>query len=131
MRTIADTRWGKKRVSDKEGLTITTRSLGTNVLDLGLKVTGGAMMYGLGMLGGEIIEQIPYINEAAYGAVKSLSDIDVRGNLGGLVGMITGLAGFVKSGVKLDEETMTPKDINLVPLYLNFSKNKVTLSLIT
>lgn len=124
MRKIAQTFWGTKRIRDSSNggweFTLKTKSSVATVVDLGLRVAGTAAMYGIGMLGGEILDQIPVLNEAAYNVVNYLSGIDVTGNLDGLVGLAGAVSGFIGSGIKLDDNSMELKSLSLKPLTLNY-----------
>lgn len=111
MRTIADTDWGKKRVSDNGISKVTTYTLRKTAADIGLGVVGGAAMYGLGLLAGDLLDQVPDVKDILPTIVNHLSGIDVRGNLDGLVGLIGAFYGFATTGLKLNDDTMLPEKI--------------------
>jgi len=86
------------------GISLTTPTFTKITLDLGLKVAGTAVCYGIGTLVGEIADQIPYLNQWIPQAVNHVSGINVEGNLHGLVALLGGLYGFANSGTKVSED---------------------------
>lgn len=74
-------------------------------LNLGLIAAATILAYSCGRIAGELIDQIPYINEWIPHAVNYISGIDVKSNLdgvGGLVGIAYGLK--CKPSIKISEE---------------------------
>ena len=57
-----ETTWARRTEYDN-GVTLTRITLPKTALDLGLKVAGAAVMYGLGNLVGEVMDHIPYLNK--------------------------------------------------------------------
>ena len=79
-------------------------------LSLGLKLMGGTICYYAGMGVGEIMDQLPYVREIIPQTVDYLSNIDIAGNIDGLVALIGAATGIKTSGTELSEER-TPKRI--------------------
>ncbi len=86
-------------------------------LDLSLKVAGATVFYGLGMLAGEVMDNIPYINQWIPQAVDYVSGIDVAGNLDGLVGLLGAVYGSRTSGTEiLEDKPNQLQKVSLTPL---------------
>lgn len=86
------------------GITVKIPNTKKIALDLGLKVAGAAVMYGLGRVIGEAMDYTPYLNEWIPQAVNCVSGIDIKGNLGGLVGLIGAVSGLNRSGTETFED---------------------------
>jgi len=113
--------WEVKTQRNVGGIKLTTRrpTLKKAVCDLALKGAGAAAMFGIGALIGEVADHIPYINTLIPQVIDYVSGIDVAGNLDGLVGILGGVYGLSRSGVKVDEDTLRAKEAVLTPLHLN------------
>ncbi|AJF61644.1 TPA: hypothetical protein HA239_03865 [Candidatus Woesearchaeota archaeon] len=87
--------------------------------DIALKAAGAALCYTAGMFAGDLLEQVPYVNQAVPQAVEYVSDIDIASNIGGLTGLIGGLYGLVYSGSKIgdDPDRLESITISSVKLY--------------
>ena len=104
----------KKRVqTGKRTYRINRPTIKKAACDIGLKVAGAVLMYGVGKFIGEVADHLPYINTLIPQAVDYVADIDVKGNLDNLVGLISGSIGFVNSGVKLDKDLELEKVVFL------------------
>jgi hypothetical protein len=88
-------------------------------VDLGLKVAGAAAFYGLGLLVGELMNHFSYIKEAVPHAINYVSGINVVGNLDGLVGLLGGVYGFVKSGTETAIDPHYLRSITFGPVKVN------------
>ena len=90
--------------------------------DICLKASSAAMMYGIGWLGGEILDNIPYINDAITQAVYFASNINVHDNLSGLVGVVSGAYGLFKSKLIIHDEILRPTDFKIYPIWRGMEK---------
>ncbi len=105
------------------GETLTRPNAKKVALDLGLKVAGTAACYGIGMLVGELMDNIPYINQWIPQAVDYVSGIDVAGNLDGLVGLLGGLYGLSNSGTETFEDNPNKlQKVELSPIKLTLKE---------
>jgi hypothetical protein len=109
-----ESEWAIKKEFDN-GVSITSPKAKKVVYDLGLKIGGAIVTYWVGRAIGEVFEYIPYINEAATHAVDFISGIDIKGNLGELTALLFGAAGFAKSGIRLNKETLEFEGARLMP----------------
>ena len=114
--------WLVKTERDFYGITLTTQrpTLKKTICDLALKSAGAAAMFGIGSLVGEVADHISYLNTWIPQAIDYVSGIDVAGNLDGLVGLLGGLYGLRKSGVRLDKYTLEVKEVALTPVHFHF-----------
>ena len=95
------------------------------VADLGLKVTGAALGYGVGWLVGETIEHIPYIRDGVQYIVDFIG-IGTDLSLDALVARLGALDGLVNSGLRLCKRDLEPMEFEEIKLgRFGFSKGNV------
>lgn len=70
-------------------------------LDLGLKTAGAVACYTVGTIAGDVMEHVPYLSQGVSQAINYVSDINIEGNLGGLMGLVGGIYGLKKSGSEI------------------------------
>lgn len=109
-------------IKKKGTVTIAYPTTKTALIDLGLRIGGCVAMYGIGLLVGDILNNIPYVNQTIPDAVKYVSHIDVEGNLDGLLALVGGIYGYAKSGLKLDKTKAVVKKIVCTPVTFTLRK---------
>ena len=109
IKDVQETDWAKRTVYDN-GVTLTRNK--KVLLNTALVIGGTAVMYGIGRLVGEGLDHVPYLQQWIPNAVDYVSGINIQGNIDGLMGLLGGLYGLNNSGIKLNKETLTPREIN-------------------
>ncbi len=106
--TAAETKWGTKKVrrGPNFNTTISYKSLRARAIELPIKVAGSVIPFALGNVVGEVIENIPIIDQYT------------NPNTNMLIGIIAGAVGFAKSGLNLDG-SMHLEAITIAPAKLN------------
>jgi len=110
--TIADTRWGKKKVSRNfnSTKTVSYRKPLAIAAELPIRVAGSVVPFLLGTVAGEILEYTPVIEQYTNPSTSML------------LGIIAGAVGFVKSGISLDDN-MQFEGISIQPITFSATRS--------
>ena len=95
------------------------------VFNFMLTALGTGLAYSFGMTAGDLISTIPFIKENLPDLAKStISTPQFGASLGGLMGIIWGMRGFKKSGIKVNWKNLELKEFCLYPFHLKYQGEK-------
>lgn len=110
--TIADTRWGKTKVSRSFNSTKTVnyRKPLAIVAELPIRAAGSVIPFLLGAVVGEVLEHTPVIEQYTSPSTSML------------FGIVAGAIGFAKSGINLDDN-MQVEGVSIQPITFSATRS--------